>query len=132
MIYQRRVGWPEEKPPDARPGQRAEHRREALLAAWGVHLDREQEQDEARGERGGGGDVRRLWEQRRRAHGHEGPDAEAQFDRRRVLVARSSESDRLIGVASSAFSVASDEYTRRNVGRRIAPRAVYCRETSAR
>ena len=38
----------------------------------------------------------------------------------------------LIGVASSAFSVASDEYTRRNVGRRIALRTVYCRETSAR
>jgi hypothetical protein len=39
-----------------------------------------------------------------------------------MLFRTSSESDRLIGVASSAFSVASDEYTRRNVGRRIAPR----------
>ena len=42
-----RVGWPAEKPPDARPGQRAKHRGEALLAARRVHLDREQEQDEA-------------------------------------------------------------------------------------
>ena len=49
-----------------------------------------------------------------------------------MLFRTSSESDRLIGVASSSFSVASDEYTRRKVGRRIAPRAVYCRETSAR
>ena len=80
-----RVGWPEEKPPDARPGQRAEDRGEALLAARRVHLDRQQEQDEARGERGRGGDVRRLRKQGRRAHGHEGPDAEAQFDRRRVF-----------------------------------------------
>ena len=83
-----RVGWPAVKPPDARPGQRAEDRREALFPARRVHLDREQEQDEARGERGRGGDVRRLRKQGRRAHGHEGPDAEAQLDRRRVLVPR--------------------------------------------
>ena len=58
-----RLGWPEEKPPDARPGQGAEDRGEPLFPAGGMHLDREQEQDEARGERGRGGDVRRLWEQ---------------------------------------------------------------------
>ena len=81
-----RVGWPAEKPPDARPRQGSEDRREALFPARRVHLDREQEQDEARGERGRGGDVRRLRKQGRRAHGHEGPDAEAQFDRRGVLV----------------------------------------------
>ena len=93
MIYQRAalrrfVGWPAEKPPDARPGQRAEHRGEPLLAARRMHLDREQEQNEARGERRGGRDVRRLREQCCRPHAHEGADAEAQLDRRRVLVSR--------------------------------------------
>ena len=47
-----RVGWPAEDPPDARPRQGPEDRGEALLAARRMDLDREQEQDEARGERG--------------------------------------------------------------------------------
>ena len=89
MIYQRAalrrfVGWPAEKPPDARPRQTSQGRGEALFPARRVHLDRQQEQDKSRGERGRGGDV-----------------------------------DRLSGDASLAFSVASDEYTRRNVGRRM-------------